>query len=154
MQRYLPVAPSGHKSTFDSLRFRSGPAHRTVETDQKILMVSTLARKIAAQTAVLADGALNDGRALKGIERKASVADRHQTLRCCTTRFVCWRNRSNPATLETLPGQYPTRLQPLAQIPFASGNQRNQRERTSDLGNNPGHMKIYLAHIPHNSVYK
>jgi hypothetical protein len=154
MQRHLPVAPSGHEGTFDRLRFRSGPAHRTVEADRKVLMVSTLPGKIAGQVAVLADGALHDGRALKGIEREAFVADRHQTLRGCTTRFVCWRNRSDPATLETLPGQYAARLQPLAQIPFASGNQRNHQERTRDLGNNADHMKIYLAHIPHNQVYK
>ena len=145
MQRHRPMASSGHKVAVDRLSFRSCPARRTLEADRQVLMVSTLPGQIAGQTAILGDAALHDRRALEGIEREAFVADGHQALGGRTTGFVCWHDRADPATLQTMPRQHAARLQPLADIPLAPCDKPNRQGRGDARGKNSGHMKAYPA---------
>ena len=111
-------------------------------------------RQITGQAAILAHDALNDRRALEGIERKAFLTDRHQSLRDRAAGFVLWHDRSGPAALQSVQGQHATRLQALAHIPPAACDQRKHQGGASALGKNTGRMKNYLAHIPQIRVCK
>src|ERR1700761_8766209 len=124
MQRNRPVAAAGLQGSVDCVR----ASRSSLETDRQILMFCSLTSQLATQVAVAADCALDDSRALERVETKSLLANRHQALGCRPPRGIHRHDGSYPAALQAMPGQNLTGLQPLAQIPRAARQKRNQNQ--------------------------
>src|SRR6516162_2695160 len=115
MERNTPVAATRVQRASD--RTRSG--YLPVERDRKVLVLRPLPGEAASKAAVVADFAVDHGRALEGVEAKALGPDRHQPLRRGATRRFDRRDGTDPAPLQPLPGDDPARLQRLPKVRVA-----------------------------------
>src|SRR6266542_901029 len=112
-------------------------------------MVAALPNQIANEPAIFFNGALDDCRALEGIESATLATDRHQTLRSRTAGRVRWHDWSNPAALQTTQCQNASRLQPLADIAFTAGDQRKRQGGTFASGGSSCQSNTSASDTPH-----
>lgn len=126
MQRHGPVATPGLQRAADRVRRGGLP----VESDRHLLVFRALPDEFAGQMAVFPDITVDDRGALEWIEAKSLFTDRHEASCRRTAGIVCRDDGTDPATLQTVQGQDPTRLQGLAQILVASAdNDRCQQHK-------------------------
>ena len=85
-----------------------------------VLVFGILTDETAAEVTVIADLAANYRSALERIETESPFAYGHHAMRRRAAGGFCGDNGTDPATLQTVPRQNPTRLQMLTHVSLAA----------------------------------